>query len=114
MKDCIFCKIVAGEIPAKVVHETEHSLAFHDVNPALPIHILIIPKIHISTVNDVKPEHAAYLADMYQVARDIARKLEIDEKGYRLVTNINSDGGQTVFHIHTHLLAGRKMDWPPF
>ena len=110
----IFKKIIDKEISADIVFENEHVLAFKDLNPIAPHHILIIPKKEIATVNDVDEENDKVLiGEMFIAAKNIARKLEINEKGYRLVLNCNEDAGQTVFHIHMHLLGGRKFSWPP-
>ena len=110
----IFKKIIDREIPADIVFENEHVLAFKDVNPVAPHHILIIPKKEIATVNDISEEHdKALIGEMFVAAKNIAKELEINDKGYRLVLNCNEDAGQTVFHIHMHLLGGRKLSWPP-
>ncbi len=110
----IFKKIIDKEISADIVFENEHVLAFKDLNPIAPHHILIIPKKEIATVNDIDEENDKVLiGEMFIAAKNIARKLEINEKGYRLVLNCNEDAGQTVFHIHMHLLGGRKLSWPP-
>ncbi len=111
--DCIFCKIVAGEIPAKRVMETEHALVFEDLNPAAPVHCLVIPKTHIPSANDFATVDAEILADLLRTAAAVAEKLGLAEDGWRLVTNINRDGGQTVGHLHLHVLGGRPMRWPP-
>lgn len=113
MGDCVFCKMVAGYIPSDTVFETEDLIAFHDIHPQAPVHILVVPRRHISTLNDVKLTDAALIANMYQAAQQVAKQERIAEAGYRLVMNCNSDGGQTVFHIHLHLLGGRLMNWPP-
>jgi len=113
MSDCIFCKIVAGEIKADVVYENEHVLAFRDINPVMPQHLLIIPKQHIATVNDLTPQHSETVGQMYLASAALAKELGFAEKGYRTVINCNRDGGQLVFHLHLHLLGGRAMGWPP-
>ena len=113
MPDTIFTKIIRKEIPAKIALETETVLAFYDINPQAPVHILIIPKKQIPTVNDIAGTDAALLADMIAAAQTLAKELGIAEKGYRLVMNCNPDGGQEVYHLHMHLLGGRKMQWPP-
>ena len=113
MSDCIFCKIVAGEIPSETVFEDELCLAFRDINPGAPTHILIIPKEHIATLNDLTEDHQATIGHILLVARTLAAQLGVDASGYRLVANCNSDGGQAVFHIHFHLLGGRRLSWPP-
>jgi histidine triad (HIT) family protein len=110
---CLFCKIVAGEIPADVVRESDHVLAFRDVNPQAPVHILLIPKEHLESVADVAENHAGILADIMQAATQLANAEGVAESGWRLVTNVGADGGQTVYHLHFHLLGGRPMTWPP-
>lgn len=109
----IFAKIIRKEIPAKIVHETDTVLAFEDINPKAPVHILIVPKVPVQSVNELQDDHAQVMGELMLVARDVARKLEVEEKGYRLVINTNSDAGQEIYHLHMHLLAGRKMTWPP-
>jgi histidine triad (HIT) family protein len=113
MNDCLFCKIRDGEIPADLVYENDDVLAFRDVNPQAPTHVLIVPKKHIATVNDLDGTDARLTGEMYLAAKSIAASEGIDEDGYRLVVNCNSRAGQTVFHIHMHLLGGRAMIWPP-
>lgn len=113
MTDCIFCKIVSGDIPGDIVYQDDDVLAFRDLNPQAPTHILIIPKKHIATVNDLQPEDAELVGRMYLAARQIAKDEGIAEPGYRAVMNCNREAGQTVFHIHLHLLGGRPMGWPP-
>jgi histidine triad (HIT) family protein len=110
---CLFCKIVAGEIPADVVRESDRVMAFRDMNPQAPVHILLIPKEHVESVADVDEHHAGTLADIMQAATHLARTEGIAESGWRLVTNVGTDGGQTVYHLHFHLLGGRPMTWPP-
>jgi histidine triad (HIT) family protein len=109
----IFAKIIRKEIPAKIVHETDTVLAFEDINPKAPAHILIVPKLAVETVNDLQAEHAHIIGEMVLAARDIAAELGVSEKGYRLVINTNADAGQEIFHLHMHMFAGRKMTWPP-
>ena len=111
--DCLFCKIVANEIPATIVYEDELLLAFDDITPQIPIHKLIIPKQHINTINDISPQHHELLGKMVSVATELAKKADIDQAGYRILMNCNRGGGQTVYHIHLHLLGGRQMSWPP-
>jgi histidine triad (HIT) family protein len=113
MTDCIFCKIVDGTIAASKVYEDEMVLAFNDLYPAAPQHVLVIPKKHICTVNDLTPADAATFGQLAVVAGKIAAERGFAEAGYRLVMNCNSDGGQTVYHIHMHVLAGRQLAWPP-
>ncbi|KTD70938.1 MULTISPECIES: histidine triad nucleotide-binding protein [Legionella] len=111
--DCLFCKIAQGAIPASVVFEDSEIMAFRDLNPQAPQHLLIIPKQHIATLNDASDENQALLGKMILGAKKIAQAEGISDAGYRLVFNINPDGGQTVYHIHLHLLGGRHMTWPP-
>ncbi len=110
---CIFCKIANGEIPADIVYEDNTLMAFKDINPQTPTHLLIIPKLHIATINAVDSSHNQLLGHMIVVARQLAVENQLSEDGYRLVFNVNSKGGQEVYHIHLHLLGGRQMHWPP-
>jgi histidine triad (HIT) family protein len=110
----IFSKIINKEIPANIVYETDNVLAFKDIKPQAPIHILIIPKVEIPKVTDIKgEEHAALLGEMFDTANKLAKDMGISERGFRLVFNCGNDGGQEVYHIHMHLLGGRHMNWPP-
>ncbi len=111
--NCIFCKIANGEIPAKKIYEDDRVLAFYDIAPQAPIHILIIPKKHFATLLEIGEEDSQLIGHIFLVANKIAKELKIDESGFRIVVNCNRDGGQTVFHLHFHLLAGRPMHWPP-
>jgi histidine triad (HIT) family protein len=111
--DCLFCKIAQGQIPANVVHQDEELLAFRDINPQAPLHVLIIPKRHISTLNDLVPGDDALVGSMLRRAAAIAAEHGYGERGYRTVFNVNREAGQTVFHIHLHVLAGRGLTWPP-
>ncbi|TNF33038.1 MAG: histidine triad nucleotide-binding protein [Gammaproteobacteria bacterium] len=113
MTDCIFCKIASGDIPANIVYQDDHVVAFRDLNPQAPTHILVIPRKHIANTNDLQMEDAELIGKMYLAAKHIAHEEGIAEKGYRTVLNCNRDAGQTVFHIHLHLLGGRPMSWPP-
>lgn len=113
MSDCIFCKIVNNEIPANVVYEDDKILAFHDLNPVSPVHVLIIPKVHIDSLNVLNDDNSILIAYLMSKVKDIAKKLGVDQSGYRLVTNTGEEGGQTVGHIHFHLVGGRQMKWPP-
>ena len=114
MGNTIFSKIIKKEIPADIVYETKNILAFRDINPQAPVHILIIPKIEIPTIREVKSaEHAILLGEMYDAANKIAVDEGISDEGFRLVFNCGDNGGQDVYHIHMHLLGGRKMNWPP-
>lgn len=111
--DCLFCKIVEKKIPADIVYESENIIAFKDIEPKAPIHCLIIPKKHISTINDIDGSNSNIIGLMYEAAAQLARTLNVDKDGYRVVMNCNSNGGQTVYHIHLHFLAGRRLSWPP-
>lgn len=111
--DCLFCKIVAGEIPAKLIHQDNLVVAFDDINPHAPTHKIIIPREHIATLNDIQTDNGKLIGHMVQTATTLAKQLQIADDGYRLVMNCNPNGGQTVFHIHIHLLGGRHMQWPP-
>lgn len=113
MSDCIFCKIVNKELPAEIAYEDDKVLAFKDLSPQAPTHLLIIPKKHISTMNDIQEEDAALVGHIKLTAAKLAKDLGFAEAGYRVVMNCNEDGGQTVYHIHLHLLAGRSLAWPP-
>lgn len=111
-ENCLFCKIVAGEIPAQIVHASEHSVAFRDVNPQAPTHVLVVPKDHYANAGEVAHWAPTMAADLITTARDIAAQEGLDN-GYRLVFNTGEDAGQTVFHVHLHLLGGRPLEWPP-
>ena len=113
MSDCIFCKIAAGDIPADKVLEQDGLVAFRDLNPQAPTHLLIIPKEHIRTMNDLESDHSELVGKLFMAARDLAEQEGISEEGYRVVMNCNRAGGQAVYHIHLHLLGGRQMGWPP-
>lgn len=113
MSDDLFLKIINREIPAEIVYETDEVLAFRDINPQAPVHILVIPKVRIPTTNDLKPEHEQLAGKLILAATEIAREQGLSEDGYRLVINCNQAGGQMVYHIHLHLLGGRQMTWPP-
>ena len=113
MSKTVFERIIAREVPAKIVYEDDQVLAFRDLNPQAPVHVLIIPKKHISTVLEINPEDNALIGHLFKVASKIAKEKGIAESGFRLLMNTNADAGQTVFHIHLHLLGGRHMHWPP-
>ncbi len=113
MDDCIFCKIVRKEIPSRIVYEDENILAFEDIEPVAPVHLLIIPKIHISSLNEVNDEHKDLIADIIITIKELAKELELSEDGYRVVNNCGDLGGQTVNHLHFHLVGERQMKWPP-
>ena len=113
MDDCIFCRIVAGTVPAKQVGETAQVIAFRDLNPQAPTHVLLIPKRHLAdSAADLRPEHGEMLAELFALASRIARDEGLDH-GWRLVTNVGTDAGQSVLHLHVHLLGGRPLKWPP-
>lgn len=113
MGNCIFCKIIAGEIPSKKVYEDERVFAFEDINPEAPIHVLIVPKKHISNINELTEEEEKLIGHIFVVSKEIANEYNIKDTGYRIVTNCGKDAGQTVDHIHFHLLGGRNLNWPP-
>ena len=113
MANSIFTKIIKREIPADIVFENEEIIAIKDINPQAPVHILIIPKKEISTINDLTPDDLPLIGKLVDVARQIAKEKGVEKDGYRLVFNVNEGAGQTVFHIHLHLIGGRKMNWPP-
>ena len=111
--DCLFCKILAGDIPADVIYESDTAIAFRDINPQAPTHVLIIPRKHIATINDISEDDQAIVGSLYSAAQTIAAEEGFSEVGYRAVMNCNEGAGQTVFHIHLHLLGGRPFSWPP-
>lgn len=113
MEDCIFCKIIKGEIPCEKVYEDDIVLSFKDISPGAPSHILIIPKKHISSLNELTDEDSKIVAHVFVVLKEIVKKLGIDKTGYRIVSNCGEDGGQSVPHIHFHVLGGRTLQWPP-
>ncbi|MFQ6069262.1 MAG: histidine triad nucleotide-binding protein [Candidatus Aminicenantales bacterium] len=113
MQNCLFCKMVKREIPTKVVFENERLLAFEDINPQAPVHILLIPKGHFDSLKEIPEEKKDILAEILLQARKIAEEKGISENGFRIVLNTGKDSGQAVFHIHFHLLGGRRMQWPP-
>jgi histidine triad (HIT) family protein len=110
---CLFCKIISEEIPSTKIFEDEYVIAFRDIQPQAPTHCLIIPRKHISTINDLSAEDTPLIGHMVQTAKKLAAEENLAENGYRLVMNVNDHGGQTVHHIHLHLLGGRRMTWPP-
>lgn len=109
MENCIFCKIIGRQIPSTIVYEDDKVLAFNDINPVAPVHVIIIPKVHIANVNGLTAENAAIVGDIHLAAKKIAEKLDIADKGYRLINNCGADAGQTVFHLHYHLIGGLKL-----
>lgn len=113
MGDCVFCKIVAGDLPSKKVYEDDHILAFEDISPAAPTHILVITKKHIPSVMGFTEEELPLVQQIHRVIQQIAREAGLSQKGFRIVNNCGADGGQTVDHIHYHVLGGRQLSWPP-
>ena len=111
--DCLFCKIINGDIPSAKVYEDELVYGFLDIDPQAPVHIILIPKAHISSANEITEENSAVIGHIFAVAAKIAKEKGFDENGYRIVNNCGMDGGQTVGHIHFHILAGRNLGWPP-
>ncbi len=111
--DCIFCRIVAGEVPSDEVASSEHAYAFRDIEPAMPVHVLVVPRRHIVSADTVEPDDAGVLAEMVQTAQRVARSEGIAERGYRLVFNVGDDARNSVAHLHLHVLGGRAMGWPP-
>ena len=113
MDDCIFCKIASGAIPSKKIYEDDLLIAFHDIAPQAPVHVLVVPKKHISGVNELAAEDSALVGHVYSVIQQLVRELKIDESGYRVVVNSGKDGSQSVPHLHFHVLGGRSLAWPP-
>ena len=113
MADCLFCRLIAGEIPASIVYQNDQVVAFKDITPQAPTHVLVVPRRHIATLNDLVPGDDALVGEIVRAAAVIAQESGLADRGYRVVFNTNAEAGQTVFHIHLHLLGGRKMTWPP-
>lgn len=113
MPTCLFCKMASDEIKPDIVYENDRILAFHDINPQAPTHVLVVPKRHITTLNDLQEDDAALVGEMFLAAKDVAIRTGIADSGYRTVMNCNADAGQSVWHIHLHVLGGRRMNWPP-
>lgn len=113
MSDCLFCKIIGGQIPGNLVFQDDQLVAFKDINPQAPLHVLIVPRRHIASLNDLTPGDDALVGSMFRAAAALAKEHGYAERGYRTVFNTNREAGQTVFHIHLHLLAGRALTWPP-
>jgi histidine triad (HIT) family protein len=111
--DCLFCRILAGDVPSTEVMSTAGTYAFRDINPQAPTHVLVIPRVHITDAAGIRPEHGEVLAEMYATAGAVARAEGIDARGYRLVFNVGEDSGNTVPHLHLHVIGGRRMGWPP-
>ena len=113
MDECLFCKIAAGEIPSNQIAENEHAVAFHDINPAAPVHLLVIPRVHVQSIADLAGEHREAVAGVMELVRDAAQAAGLLPGGYRVVSNTGADAGQMVPHLHFHVLGGRKLAWPP-
>jgi histidine triad (HIT) family protein len=113
MSDCLFCKIAEGKIPAKIVHQDKDTVAFEDINPQAPLHVLVIPRVHVATMNELERDHDGVMGKLFRVAAILAREKGFAESGWRAVVNANRDAGQTVFHVHMHVMGGRQMAWPP-
>ena len=113
MDNCLFCRIASGEVPSKIVYQDQDVVAFADINPQAPTHVLLVPRRHIASVADLTPEDGPLLASLFIVATKIAREMGLAERGYRIVVNQGPDAGQSVFHLHFHLLGGRRLGWPP-
>jgi histidine triad (HIT) family protein len=113
MSDCLFCKVIAHEIPGQIVHEDDQLVAFNDINPQAPLHALIAPRRHIATLNDLRPDDDALVGSMFRLAASLAKQHGYADRGYRTVFNCNREAGQSVFHIHLHVLGGRGLTWPP-
>ena len=113
MDECLFCRIAKGEVDADLVHSSEQVLAFRDINPQAPVHLLLIPREHIESVKALRERHGKVLAELFQAAAHLAKANGIDRSGWRVVTNVGAAAGQTVHHLHFHLLGGRQMRWPP-
>jgi len=111
--DCLFCKILAGAVPSQKVAENDRAYAFRDINPAMPTHVLVIPRTHVANAHELTADHAEDLASMYLLAQEVARIEGLADRGYRLVFNVGEDSGNTVPHLHLHVLGGRRMGWPP-
>ncbi len=113
MENCLFCKIAKGEIPSKIVYQDEHVVAFEDINPQAPVHVLLIPRQHIASIADLTLVDGVVLAQIFTTAQKVSQEMKIGESGYRIVSNVGPDAGQAVFHLHFHMLGGRRFGWPP-
>jgi histidine triad (HIT) family protein len=111
--DCLFCKVVSGEVPSEKVYESDRVVAFRDINPQAPTHVLVVPRRHVGSAAELGEEHADELTEIFEVCNSVARSEGVDASGYRIVTNVGRNAGQSVFHLHFHLLGGRPMTWPP-
>ncbi len=114
MIDCLFCKIIAREIPATIVYEDERAVAFRDIHPQAPTHVLVVPRTHVATIDEIEEDHEADIGHLMRVASKVAAKEGLTPRGYRTVMNCGEEAGQSVFHVHLHLLGGKGMGWPPF
>ena len=112
-QDCLFCKILNGDIPADIIYESDSAIAFRDISPQAPTHVLVIPRKHVATINDLNEEDQEIIGSLFLAAKDIARAEGLSDEGYRAVMNCNEGAGQSVFHIHLHVLGGRALSWPP-
>lgn len=113
VQECIFCRIIAKEVPSDIIYEDDEVVAFRDINPQAPVHVLIVPRKHLPTLNDIAPEDQPLLGKLLLIARQLAHQLQVADDGYRLVLNVNRGAGQSIYHIHMHLLGGRVFHWPP-
>ena len=113
MPDCLFCKIAEGTIPARLVHQDKDTVAFEDINPQAPFHVLVVPRRHVATLNDLTRDDDPVMGKLFRVAATLAKEKGCAESGYRVLLNTNAEGGQVVFHVHMHVMGGRQMAWPP-
>ena len=113
MDDCLFCRVIAGQVPGAIVHQDDRVVAFRDINPQAPMHVLVVPRRHIASLNDLQPDDDGLVGELIRRGAALAAEQGHAERGYRVVFNTNADAGQTVFHIHLHVLAGRRFKWPP-
>jgi histidine triad (HIT) family protein len=113
MSDCLFCKIAEGKIPARLVHQDQDTVAFEDINPQAPFHVLVVPRRHVATLNDLTRDDDQVMGKLFRVAATLAKEGGCAESGYRVLMNTNAEGGQVVFHVHMHVMGGRQMGWPP-
>jgi histidine triad (HIT) family protein len=113
MQSCLFCRIIRGEAQSQIVYQDDLVVAFKDIRPQAPVHVLVCPKKHIPTLNDVQPEDNALLAHLFVIARQLAKEFGVEQSGYRTVFNVNAGAGQTIYHLHLHVIGGRPLSWPP-
>jgi len=114
MPDCLFCRIIAREVPATIVYEDDRALAFRDLHPQAPTHVLVVPRTHVAIIDDIEESHEADIGHLFRVAAEVAKKEGLTSRGYRTVMNCGEEAGQSVFHLHLHVLGGKAMGWPPF